>query len=438
MTQNNEQDGKLTLSRPGRLELKKTVETGQVRQSFSHGRTKSVTVEVRKKRTFERGAGGSMHVVQEMRAAAARSRHAARGEPDPDRTRARRPRPRPPRRRRRRRRAQPHRRVGGRAATACRGGGQAQTSGGGRAPPDRGRGASPRRRGKPAQGRRARKKPRLASPRPRPRRRASRSRRPKKPKEAEETEDEESAAAPGRKVRGEVKRPTPGRGRDMPRRRDSGRLTISQALAEAEGDGTSERARSLASMRRARERERQRLLAEQRRNDPQRVVREVIIPDTITVSDLANRMATRVGRGDEVAHEERRHGDGQSCDRRRYGGAARDGIRPQGQARLGSRCRARHRRRAGRGHGPHAAAAGRDDHGPCRPRQDVPARRAAVDRRRGRRGGRHHPAYRRLSGRIVGRAPDHLPRHAGPRGVHRHAVARRQGHRYRRACRCRR
>src|SRR3954451_82189 len=50
----------LTLSRPGRLELKKTVETGQIRQSFSHGRSKAVTVEVRKKRTFAPGAGGQM------------------------------------------------------------------------------------------------------------------------------------------------------------------------------------------------------------------------------------------------------------------------------------------------------------------------------------------------------------------------------------------
>ena len=37
----------LSLSRPGKLELKKTVETGQVRQSFSHGRSKVVAVEVR-------------------------------------------------------------------------------------------------------------------------------------------------------------------------------------------------------------------------------------------------------------------------------------------------------------------------------------------------------------------------------------------------------
>ena len=42
---------KLSLSRPGKLELQKTVEGGQVRQNFSHGRSKVVTVEVKKKRT---------------------------------------------------------------------------------------------------------------------------------------------------------------------------------------------------------------------------------------------------------------------------------------------------------------------------------------------------------------------------------------------------
>ena len=53
----------LSLNRPGRLELKKTVETGQVRQSFSHGRSKAVTVEVKRKRTFAPGAGGRMTEV---------------------------------------------------------------------------------------------------------------------------------------------------------------------------------------------------------------------------------------------------------------------------------------------------------------------------------------------------------------------------------------
>ena len=63
MTQKNEQDGKLTLRRPGRLELKKTVETGQVRQSFSHGRSKTVQVEVKRSRTFEPGASGRMKEI---------------------------------------------------------------------------------------------------------------------------------------------------------------------------------------------------------------------------------------------------------------------------------------------------------------------------------------------------------------------------------------
>ena len=44
----------LSLKRPGRLELKKTVDAGQVRQSFSHGRSRAVAVEVRKKRTLKR------------------------------------------------------------------------------------------------------------------------------------------------------------------------------------------------------------------------------------------------------------------------------------------------------------------------------------------------------------------------------------------------
>jgi len=54
---------KLSLSKPGKLELKKTVDGGQVKQSFSHGRSKSVAVEVRKKRTFVQGRSGRMSEV---------------------------------------------------------------------------------------------------------------------------------------------------------------------------------------------------------------------------------------------------------------------------------------------------------------------------------------------------------------------------------------
>ncbi len=45
----------LSLGRPGRLELKTTVDGGQVRQSFSHGRSKSVAVEVKKRRVIRPG-----------------------------------------------------------------------------------------------------------------------------------------------------------------------------------------------------------------------------------------------------------------------------------------------------------------------------------------------------------------------------------------------
>ncbi|MCC6914104.1 MAG: IF-2-associated domain-containing protein, partial [Rhodospirillaceae bacterium] len=57
----------LTLGGKGKLELKKTVETGQVRQSFSHGRSKVVQVERKRKRQFEMGPDGK---VQEVKAPA--------------------------------------------------------------------------------------------------------------------------------------------------------------------------------------------------------------------------------------------------------------------------------------------------------------------------------------------------------------------------------
>jgi len=58
MSDSSDQDIKrpLSLGRPGsRLELRKQIETGQVRQSFPHGRSKTVTVEVRKKRALAPG-----------------------------------------------------------------------------------------------------------------------------------------------------------------------------------------------------------------------------------------------------------------------------------------------------------------------------------------------------------------------------------------------
>ncbi|NOX94718.1 MAG: translation initiation factor IF-2 [Alphaproteobacteria bacterium] len=72
--------------------------------------------------------------------------------------------------------------------------------------------------------------------------------------------------------------------KEAPRRR-SGKLTIANALND------DERQRSLASVRRAREREKQ--ARQQHRGGETRVLREVIIPETITVQELAARMAMR-------------------------------------------------------------------------------------------------------------------------------------------------
>ena len=44
----NDNKNKLT----GKLQLKKTINAGQIKQSFSHGRSRSVSVEVKKKRSI--------------------------------------------------------------------------------------------------------------------------------------------------------------------------------------------------------------------------------------------------------------------------------------------------------------------------------------------------------------------------------------------------
>jgi translation initiation factor IF-2 len=59
-------------------------------------------------------------------------------------------------------------------------------------------------------------------------------------------------------------------------------------------EGEDERVRSLASVRRQRERERRQAELEMLRSDQVRVVRDVTLPDNITVQELASRMAARV------------------------------------------------------------------------------------------------------------------------------------------------
>jgi translation initiation factor IF-2 len=97
-------------------------------------------------------------------------------------------------------------------------------------------------------------------------------------------EEEEEAPLHARRPGALPKRPAVPVRRDEHRRR-TGKLTVTRAL----DDDAGERMRSLASVRRARERERQRML----RQEQPKIVREVVIPETITIQELANRMAER-------------------------------------------------------------------------------------------------------------------------------------------------
>jgi len=102
-------------------------------------------------------------------------------------------------------------------------------------------------------------------------------------KKDEDTRSEIEKA--GGRIKKKRAAPPPTRSKGETKRR-RGKLTIVSALA-----GDDERQRSLASMKRAREREKQR----QRGGvgDRDKVQREVVIPEAITVADLANRMAER-------------------------------------------------------------------------------------------------------------------------------------------------
>ena len=109
--------------------------------------------------------------------------------------------------------------------------------------------------------------------------------------------DEEDEAPRG--VRRPSVGPAPKRGVPVPPpkkigddRRRAGRIDVQAAI-----EGEDEKVRSLASVRRQRERERRQAELELLRSDGVKVVREVILPETITVQELANRMAAR---GNEV------------------------------------------------------------------------------------------------------------------------------------------
>ena len=335
MTESNDQDRKkevLHLTSKGKLELKKTVDAGSVRQSFSHGRTKTVTVEVKRKRTIEKGAapgvadGGAAarraaeglpakgapgrgpkgatvrQLTKEEREARARAllgafkeeerrvlesdeefveevydeavegvvyEEAAEQAPEPVDL------PTDPESLRQReieelKRIQAHEQA--QAAEAER---KRQEEEAKKRPADDGKRAAddkkaaPARPGAPAApAADAALKPAVPGVRP--------------PTDDEEDERRNRKAGGAKAAAPKVAAPT----RKAGDRRRSGKLTVSQAL----NTDDAERTRSLAAVRRARERER---LRQNARQEVQKVTREVVLPEVITVQELANRMAER-------------------------------------------------------------------------------------------------------------------------------------------------
>ncbi len=305
------QGKRLSLKRPGgRLELKKTVDAGQVRQSFSHGRSRAVAVEVRKKRTLKRGAA-----AEPAPAAPAPKAPPKPAVPEPV---AEAPPP-PLQDEVHQTSVAPRSRVVLRTLTSDEKAARARAvedavreerQERARAEEEARRHAAEQERLAAEHAEAERRKEeedarRKAEEDARKRAEEDAARRLPQPEESatpEAAQPEAGAARPrpgtappaeeerGRpRRRGEQRRPAGPSRRDQPRRR-GGKISLSQALDGTVGE---ERGRSLASLRRQREREKR--LAQQalRADELKPVVREVVVPEAITVQELASRMAVR-------------------------------------------------------------------------------------------------------------------------------------------------
>ena len=309
-------------SQSRRLELKKTVETGQVRQSFAHGRSKMVTVEVRKKRTFApdargrpseaaRGDGpglpGTARPDNRPREGAAvgltTAEKATRVRALQDAMKAEEERqhlpPPPPEEVAVAEAAAEHAAATSEAAAATPAVEPAVEEPVAAAPvePASIEEAAAAAAEAPADTADARQPVEVvAPPAPAAAEQAGTAEPTGEPAKAGEvtgakpattgSEADANRGKPKRPVRVEARKVDAGRRDDASGRR-AGKINITDVLDDAAG----ERMRSLASVRRAREKERLKQLSLRMEN--QKVVRDVIIPESLTVQELANRMAER-------------------------------------------------------------------------------------------------------------------------------------------------
>jgi len=275
----------LTLGR-GKLELKKTVETGQVRQSFSHGRSKVVQVERKRKRQFEMGADGKVQEVKAKTPATVKKPSAEEAadavqrklseEEKAHRLKVLQDAKRAEEEERREEEERQAREEEIRAQ-------QAEVEAEEAAAEDETETAEAAEAEAPAE-----PEPQVTptdvppSPDAKPADRGAGHRRAGS--DEEESEKGRKQSKTGHKPPA-VKR--------TEQRRRSGKLTISAAL---EGDDQVERGRSIAALRRAQEKERRKQMQQQKTGMPsEKIVREVTVPETITVQELSNRMAERSG-----------------------------------------------------------------------------------------------------------------------------------------------
>jgi translation initiation factor IF-2 len=335
MSDRDKEKKPLSLNR-SKLELSKTVEAGQVRQSFSHGRSKSVTVEVKKKRTFEKNESGRFREVKKDHAAAAQEAPAAPAKP------AAAPKKKPAAEEQRssadehgnltdgeraarmaalkaaeERRVQEEKDAAERArAEAARKAAeeerrkleeaeeaerakkaveeekvsekQTDKAADRKAEAAPAAAAKPKNKPKPEAKKKAEEEVIPGEPAeplvPEERRRAAPS--ASKPKSRKEIDEEEARTAAARKRAEEAEAGRGARARgDEGRRR--GKLSINNAMSGDEGG----RRRSLASIRRQQAKAKARNQGQAKPKE--KIVRDVVIPDVITVQELANRMAER-------------------------------------------------------------------------------------------------------------------------------------------------
>ncbi len=293
----SEETPKRVLRARPRLELKKTVDAGQVKQSFSHGRTKSVSVEVRKKRTL--GKVTKTENEKSLKDDSFKTSKSASASKNKVTT-SRKP-------------AVLKTLTEEEAAARRRALESAQQSGAVNGVLEQTSAAAEARRQAAKDENAARRREdedRQRREEEDKKRREDEENRKRQEEEAAKRAAEQAAKLQAREEQGlqvkpevnparrsgdnsdkrqlrnerqETRRPSARRGE--PRRRSRGKLTVNQALNEEE------RTRSLASVRRQRERVRRNQQSQP--IETKKISHEVILPETIMVQELANRMAER-------------------------------------------------------------------------------------------------------------------------------------------------